>query len=101
MRFKNHDQMEDVDQVRLEVFWKILSDSFQHGNPADMVRVQIRHPSLYRGDFNIPFQTYGTGCMTAERIMEVWAMLKQSDEDLDLDAHLDIVITRVSQTRGG
>ncbi|MCP3664358.1 MAG: hypothetical protein GY696_18025, partial [Gammaproteobacteria bacterium] len=39
--------------------------------------------------------------MTAERIMEVWAMLKQSDESLDLDAHLQIVITRVSQTRGG
>ncbi|MCP3664357.1 MAG: hypothetical protein GY696_18020 [Gammaproteobacteria bacterium] len=57
MRFKNHDQMQDVDQVMLEVFRKILSDSFQHGNPTDMVGVQIQHPSLYRGAFNIPFQS--------------------------------------------
>ncbi|MCP3666282.1 MAG: hypothetical protein GY696_27910 [Gammaproteobacteria bacterium] len=64
-----------------------------------MVGLQFRHPSLHKGAFNIPFTPRSQ--ITAERILAIWAMLKQSDEDLDLDADFEISITRVPQMKGG
>ncbi len=72
---------------------------FQDAGPSDMVGLQFRHPSLHKGSFNIPFTPRSQ--ITAERILAIWAMLKQSDEDLSLDEDFEIGITRVPQTKGG
>ncbi len=99
LKFKNQDKIGDVSKVLLDTFEEVLRLAFEDGNPTDMIGLQIKHPSLNKGCYNVPFRIQSE--MTAERILALWEMLVQSDEELHLDSQLEIVFTRIPQTRGG
>ncbi|MCP5023743.1 MAG: hypothetical protein GY930_18490, partial [bacterium] len=85
--------------VLLDTFEAVLRRAFEDGESTDLIGLQINHPSLTKGSFIMPFRAQSE--MTADRILTVWEMLVQSNEDLKLDSELEVVFTRISQTRGG
>ncbi len=99
LQFKNQNQIEDLNKVLLDTFEEVLTVAFADGNSTDMVGLQIKHPSLNKGCYNVPFRPQSE--MTADRILAVWEMLTQSDEQLDIDSSLQIVFTRIPQIHGG
>ncbi len=56
---------------------------------ANQMRNLEKHPCTEnKGCFNVPFRAQAE--MTADRILAIWEMLTQSNEDLELDERLDM-----------